>query len=75
MDHSVALVFLNNDQQSQPVTCDQKCFSTLGFAASTRFIIRDLWSHRNIGSATAKGFTTPPLPPNGSMLLKFFPRK
>jgi len=66
-DGAAALVFLNVGRQQQNLTCDQTCFASLGFAATDRLSVRDLWSKRQLPDITAS--LTASLQPDGGHLM------
>jgi len=71
-DGSAVLIFLNNAGSAADVTCDSSCFSAMGFTPSEKLTVRDLWSHTNIGTVPATGYTAKAVPGNGgSVTLKF----
>lgn len=50
-------VFLNNGNSTTSITCDQTCFSQMGFDSSLQLEVRDLWLHEVIRTITATQFT------------------
>jgi alpha-galactosidase len=75
-DKSYALVFLNNGNAAADIACDQWCFKALNVPAGLVFNVRDLWQHKQIGSATSNGYVAKQVPPNGgSVMLQFSPVK
>uniref|UniRef100_A0A6B2L6K9 Alpha-galactosidase n=1 Tax=Arcella intermedia TaxID=1963864 RepID=A0A6B2L6K9_9EUKA len=71
-DGSHAVVFLNNANSVQDVTCDSTCFANIGLAPTMKFRARDLWQHKDLGVFIASSFTAKSLPPSGGHALYRF---
>jgi len=67
-DGSCAVVFLNAGKQPENVTCGQDCFRSMGFAATDRLAVRDLWAKKALPDIRSATFTTQ-LEPNGGHLM------
>jgi len=72
-DGSGVLLFLNNDNKADDITCPASCFTAMGFQSTDRLYVRDLWTHTNSSSTVpATGYTAKAVPANGgSLTLKF----
>ena len=63
-----ALVFLNVGPQPQNLTCNRSCFASMGFGASDRLAVRDLWSKKELPDITDSTLTAS-LPAYGGHLM------
>jgi alpha-galactosidase len=72
-DGSAVLLFLNNDNKADDITCPASCFTAMGFQSTDHLHVRDLWAHTNSSSTVpATGYTAKAVPANGgSFTLKF----
>ena len=49
-DGSVAVVAVNHGQVPTTIVCDGACFAQSNFSATEELLIRDLWTHQELGS-------------------------
>ena len=63
------LFFNNNGTKTVDIECYSACWSKMSFPANEEVNIRDLWQHRDIGTATT-GYTAKEVAPDASVLLK-----
>lgn len=69
---NAAIIFLNNANNAQTLTCDATCLSKLGFTADQRVAVRDLWQHKDLGVITVRnGYSTQVSGAGGSAIFKF----
>lgn len=59
------MVMLNNELTNTTMTCDAACFATMGFAASAKVVVRDLWQHATVATVTASSGWSTLVPANG----------
>eukprot|EP01120_Amphizonella_sp_Union-15-10_P009643 TRINITY_DN36_c0_g1_i1.p1 TRINITY_DN36_c0_g1~~TRINITY_DN36_c0_g1_i1.p1 ORF type:complete len:414 (-),score=103.15 TRINITY_DN36_c0_g1_i1:32-1273(-) len=64
----IALIFLNNDSSDSDIACDETCWSAIGFTRGQQVTVRDLWLHKEVGTATGS-FTARAVPKNGGSTL------
>ena len=51
-DGSVAVVAVNHGQVPVTIVCDGECFALSNFSATEELLVRDLWTHQELGSIT-----------------------
>jgi len=74
-DGSRAVCFLNDGAADADIRCDSNCFRAMGFSnPSQQFTVRDLWTHKDIGTASASGYSVRVTSKGSSVLLKLTPR-
>jgi hypothetical protein len=65
-DGSAAVVLLNRGNNSEPITVH---WSDIGFPDHDSALVRDLWTHNNIGTFRGN-YTSPNIEAHGVMMLK-----
>jgi len=71
-DGSYAVIFLNNADHEQDITCDQACFQKMGIPSGRTVRVRDLWYHKDLPSFESGSFTSKSVPKGGaSVVYKF----
>jgi len=73
-DGSYAILFMNMANKHADLKCDKKCFNALGLNSSSKFKVRDLWLHRDIGSFGIPFHANKVKPDGGSVTFKFTPQ-
>jgi hypothetical protein len=71
-DH--VLLFLNNEDSAAKLACDAACMAKLGVVGTVG--VRDVWTHRSVGTATAADGWSQDVPSNGgTVMLRLSPTK